>query len=217
VGVVHWRFEVIDEEGVLWPANPKNERHQRHVPTQFGIEVVPDEAAETPLCAVLTHCGMIPSCMLMRRSAFASTTGFNESTLFKEGLKDVDLFIRLALQTPIHRVPDVLTQYRRHDKQISADIRKMDRQYEKLLRRWRGLAVCGTYTSRRLQRAMLFAECRKPTSDRLYAAACEWKNGEYRVATRIWMAAVARYIWSLLPSRIAAPLYLKMRALAERG
>jgi len=215
VAAVHWRFDVIDEEGDALPTHFKNTWHRRHVPTRFGVRILPDEAAETPLSAVITHCGMIPSCILMRQSAFANTTGFNEPALFTSGLSDVNLFIQLALEASIHRVPDALSQYRVHDSQVTADIQKMDRQYEKLLRRWRGMALRGAHQSRDLQRALLFAECRKPTSDRLYAAACEWEDGAYGTATRVWVGAIVRYLWSLLPSRVAAPLYLKMRALVE--
>lgn len=215
VAAVHWRFDVIDEEGDALPTHFKNTWHRRHVPTRFGVRTLPDEAAETPLSAVLTHCGMIPSCILIRQSAFANTTGFNESSLLAPGLSDVDLFIQLALEASIHRVPGALSQYRVHDSQVTADIQKMDRQYEKLLRRWRGMASRKAQRSRDLQRALLFAECRKPTSDRLYAAACEWRKGTYGTAARVWMGAVTRYLWSVLPSRVAAPLYLKMRAVAE--
>ncbi|MFP4228272.1 MAG: glycosyltransferase [Salinivenus sp.] len=214
VGAVHWRFEVVDEKGAVLPEHFKNQWHRRHVPSRLGVKVLPDKAAETPLRAVITHCGMIPSCMLIRPSVFESTAGFNTSAEFASGLKDVDLFIQLALQAPIHRVPAVGSQYRVHDDQVTADIQKMDQQYEKLLRRWRGMAFRTPYGGARLQRALLFAECRKPTADRLYAAACEWRNGAYGTAARVWTGAVARYLWSLLPSRIAAPLYLKMRALA---
>ncbi len=216
VAVVHWRFDVVDVKGGALPTHFKNEWHRRHVPSRFGVEVLPEQAPETPLPAVLTHCGMIPSCMLMRQSAFAATTGFNESTL-REGLSDVDLFVQLALQVSIHRVPDALTHYRVHDRQVTADIRKMDRQYEKLLRRWRWKALREERGNRDLQRALLFAECRKPTADRLYAAASEWRKGAYRTAGRVWVGAVARYLWSLLPSRGAAPLYLNIRAWAERA
>ena len=213
VAAVHWRFEVVDGAGVRLPTHFKNEWHRRHVPTRFGVEVLPDEAADTPLEAVITHCGMIPSCMLMRASAFLATGGFNE--LGEEaGLADVDLFIQLALQAPIQRIPETLTQYRVHDDQITADIPHMDRQYEKLLRRWRGIARRNG-RNESLEQALLFAECRKPLSDRLYAAASEWRQGAYSVAARIWGAAVARYLWSLLPSRLAAPLYLRGRSWVE--
>jgi glycosyltransferase involved in cell wall biosynthesis len=215
VVAVHWRFEVVDDEGTELPTHYKSHWHRRHVPTRFGVRVLPDEAAETPLSAVITHCGMIPSCMLMRQSAFAITEGFSESTLMAAGLSDVDLFIQLALQAPIHRVPDVLTQYRVHENQFTANGQKMNRQYEKLLRRWREIAS-GGHGHSRLQRALLFAECRKLTSDWLGAAAHEWKNGNYLTAARLWTITVARYLWSLLPSCIAAPLYLKMRTLIER-
>jgi glycosyltransferase involved in cell wall biosynthesis len=215
VAAVHWRFEVVDETGTPLPGHFKNEWHRRHVPTRFGVQVLPDTAPETPLRAVITHCGMIPSCMLMRQSAFADTAGFNESTL-EAGLSDVDLFIRLALRAPIHRVPVTLSQYRVHANQVTADIRKMDRQYERLLRRWRRRALRDAPKSKRLQRALLFAECRKPTSDRLYAAASEWRVGAYGTAVRVWVGAVGRYLWSLLPSRVAAPLYLKLRAVIEQ-
>lgn len=213
-GAVHWRFEVVDEAGNVRPAHFKNRWHRRHVPTRFGVRVLPDAAPEIPLHAVITHCGMIPACVLMRREVFANTTGFNESALFSSGLKDVNLFIQIALQTTIHRIPTVLTQYRAHENQVTADIRQMDRQYEELLRLWRRRALHTPYEDLRLQRALLFAECRKPTSDRLYAAACEWKQGAYPAAIRIWMAAVVRHLWSLLPGRVAAPLYLKLRSVA---
>ncbi|MFO8099792.1 MAG: glycosyltransferase [Salinibacter sp.] len=215
VGAVHWWFEVVDEEGRALPTHFKNRWHRRHVPTRFGVRVLPDDAAETPLRAILTHCGMIPSCMLVRQSSFASTEGFNDSALFAAGLSDLDLFIQLALRAPIHRVPAVLSKYRAHDDQVTADIKTMDRQYEKLLRRWRGIAMNKQEGGTRLRRALLFAECRKPTADRVSAAACEWGQGAYGTAARVWGGAIVRYLWSLLPSRIAAPLYLKLRAWAE--
>lgn len=216
VGLVHWRFEVVDENGQPLPDHFKNGWHRRYVPTRFGMRVLPDDTAETPLDAVVTHCGMIPSCMLIRRSVFARTDGFNDTALLSDGLKDVDLYIQMALEAPIHRLQETLSQYRVHESQVTSDIRQMDRQYEKLLWRWRRIARNKRMNNRRLKEALLFAECRKPTSIRLHAAACEWEKGRYKAATRIWTAAVARYLWSLLPNRVAAPLYLEMRSHIEQ-
>ncbi|MES3629554.1 MAG: glycosyltransferase [Longimonas sp.] len=216
VGVVHWRFEVVDKSGQPLPGHFKNGWHRRYVPTRFGVRVLPDDAAETPLNAILTHCGMIPSCMLIRQSVFARTDGFNDTALLSDGLKDVDLYIQMALEAPIHRLPATLSRYRVHESQVTSDIQQMDRQYEKLLWRWRRIARGKCADNRRLKEALLFAECRKPTSIRLHAAACEWEKGRYKAATRIWTAAVVRYLWSLLPNRVAAPLYLEMRAHIEQ-
>jgi GT2 family glycosyltransferase len=212
VGMVYWQFEIIDEEGKLIPDHFKNKWGQRHVPTTLGTAILPDHVAETPLESVLTHCGMIPSCILIRRSVFEGTDGFNDTPQFRKGLGDVDLFIQMTLAAPVHRIPLTLTQYRAHSDQITADIKQFDLQYRRLLERWRTLArEVPPSTRNRIERALLFAECRKPLEIRLHAAASMWKAGSYITAIRIWLAAFARHLWSLLPSRFAAPTYLKLR------
>lgn len=212
VGMVYWRFEVIDEEGEVIPDHFKNRWGRRHVATTLDTAILPDQVAETPLESVLTHCGMIPSCILMRRSVFEGTHGFNDTPQFRKGLGDVDLFIQMTLAAPVHRIPLTLTQYRAHSEQITSDIKQMDLQYRRLLKRWRRLAREASPSIRkRIERALLFAECRKPLEIRLHAAASMWKAGSYITAIRIWLAAFARYLWSLLPSRFAAPTYLKVR------
>lgn len=216
VGAVHWRFEVIDENGQPLPNHFKNKWHRRSVPTRFGTYVLPDDVAQTPLSAVLTHCGMIPSCMLIRQSIFAQTDGFNETALLSDGLSDVDLYIQMALETQMHRLPATLSRYRTHDAQVTSDIQQFDRQYEKLLWRWRRIARNERMNDTHLKEALLFAECRKPTRIRLHAAACEARKGRYKAAIRIWTATVARYLWSLLPNRVAAPLYLELRSQIEQ-
>lgn len=212
VGAVFWLFEIINESGELVPNHYKNDWDRRHVASKFGTAVLPDHVPDTPLQSVITHCGMVPSCTLFRRSVFEVTEGFNESNTFRKGLNDLDLYIQVALNAPVHRIPHTLTQYRTHSGQITADISQMDRQYEKLLKRWRTLARHASSGSRvQIQQALLFAECRKPLGDRLHAAAAEWKQGSFTTAIRVWLAAVVRYMWSLLPARLAAPAYLKVR------
>lgn len=106
------RLRYIDAEGepVLDP--PPDDRSAR---ARFGRRTIPDDAVLTPLEAIWSNYWAIPSCCVVRRSAFLATRGWDQTLCPPANrftAEDKDLTIQLALQGEIHRLPERLVVYR---------------------------------------------------------------------------------------------------------
>ncbi len=135
LSMVHGRVTFIDEAGRALPGTPG--MHPRYARDRWGVRVLPDTELETPFASILALAGIIPSCSMMRRSAFISAGRWDEA--FGQGFEDTDLFLRLALQGPIHQIPERLVRHRRHPAQSSEAPGRHDAQIIKLHARWRDL------------------------------------------------------------------------------
>jgi glycosyltransferase involved in cell wall biosynthesis len=109
----------------------------RYDATLLRLRAVPDRALATPPLAVFSGAA-IPSVSLVRRSAFEREGGFDPGLGQPE--EDADLFSRIALRAPVHRLPVRLVEYRRHPGQASGDGGRMKAQRRKLIRKWQHLA-----------------------------------------------------------------------------
>jgi glycosyltransferase involved in cell wall biosynthesis len=93
----------IDTDQVRWAATP------------FGRRRLADDEADTPLEALWAHFRAMPSACLLRRSAFAQTSGW-DSALCRPAApfqaEDKDMAIQLALVGPVHRLRETTLQYR---------------------------------------------------------------------------------------------------------
>lgn len=67
---------------------------------------------------LLGPCIITPGLVLLRRSAFEATEGFDESPVMR-GHEDYALWLRLALKGPFVYSPDTLVSYRRHPQQTT--------------------------------------------------------------------------------------------------
>jgi glycosyltransferase involved in cell wall biosynthesis len=94
---------VFEQSDIRWAWSP------------FGRRAVSDDSWVTPLDAIWARYCAIPSCCLMRRSAFAATQGWDSALCPPAAIftaEDKDMVIQLALQGEIHRVPERLVTYR---------------------------------------------------------------------------------------------------------
>ena len=106
------RLRYVNADGVPLVDPPSDHRWAW---TRFGRQSIPDDAAVTPLEAIWSKFWAIPSCCLIRRSAFAATMGWDRAlcppaTVFTA--EDKDMAIQLALQGELHRLPERLVAYR---------------------------------------------------------------------------------------------------------
>lgn len=82
---------------------------------------------------LLRGCGLVPSTMVVRRSAVAAAGGFNARYRFSG---DWDLWLRLARDVgAFERVESVLVSYRRHDANESLKYKQLLTEGEEILRR----------------------------------------------------------------------------------
>jgi glycosyltransferase involved in cell wall biosynthesis len=106
------RLHYIDKDG---SQPPEVRSDVRWAQTPFGRRRIPEDLSVTPLEAIWARYCAIPSCCLIRRSAFAATQGWDTAlcppaAIF--GAEDKDMVIQLALHGEIHRVPQRLVTYR---------------------------------------------------------------------------------------------------------
>jgi GT2 family glycosyltransferase len=137
LSMVHSLAQFVDDRGEVLSGTPG--MHPRYVAAGLRVRALSDSTLETPFESILALAGIIPSCSLIRRSAFEAVGGWDES--FGQGFEDTDLFLRLALQGPIHQIPDRLVRHRRHPGQSSEEPGRHDSQIIKLHRRWRDLGL----------------------------------------------------------------------------
>ena len=126
VGVAYCRFLLIDKDG-------NRTAHTWDIRFRAGILKVgrlPEAEPETPFETLLMWGGILPSNAVIRRSLFDSVGGGFDPNYFND---DTDLFMRLGLVAPIHRVNQPLLLYRRHAAQMSGDADQTSRSLDHLL------------------------------------------------------------------------------------
>ena len=132
----------------------------------------------------------------MRRSTYERTTGFDES--MGHVYEDADLFLRMALQAPVHYLPDPLVRYRRHANQSTRCADHVFAQERKLRQKWRNLSGLTADQRRIVEAAWRFYEGRLVPADGLTAAMTHLRRLELISAARFVGGALKRYARSLL-------------------
>jgi glycosyltransferase involved in cell wall biosynthesis len=149
---VHCLTTLIDERGDelvdVPPLAP------RLVPDGSGVRTLPNTEATTPFDAVLALAGIIPSAVMIRRTALQVAGGYDEG--FGQGFEDTDLMLRLALIAPLGFVAEPLVRYRRHAACSSSVPGRHERQWEKLEARWRDVSGRSYSESALITRAWRF-------------------------------------------------------------
>jgi glycosyltransferase involved in cell wall biosynthesis len=105
----------------------------RYALTRVGIRPVPDHVYATPVLALLEG-QATPSTSLIRCREVEREEGFDED-LGQPG-EDSDLFARIGLTNPVHRLPERLLLYRRHPDQVTRESERMKRQTKRLIKKW---------------------------------------------------------------------------------
>jgi glycosyltransferase involved in cell wall biosynthesis len=133
VGVVYCDLDFIDAGGGRLPYRDWN---IRYVPTRFGLRSLPSSVRETPFAALFNLAAGQPSRMLMRRSTYLRTGGWDEG--FGQIYEDTDLLLRLALEAPVHYFDEPLLFQRLHATSATADAAQaFAAQEDRLYRLWR--------------------------------------------------------------------------------
>ena len=191
VGMVYCKPRFIDEKdavrdfsGLFGP---------RYVPQGFGVAALPETVAETPLLSIFTLCGLLPSLVLMRRSVYEQTGGWDEA--LGHIYEDTDLFLRMSLSSAVHYLPEPLLRYRRHPSQSTASLSSRDReatQQGKLYAKWNAVTDLPPEQQRKLDAARAFREGRMLPFTGLQAGTRHLKCGEWRDALRFYGGAARR-------------------------
>lgn len=192
VDMVYCGFHIIDSEG-----NPAADtslvKAQRYTARSFGLTKVPIDVPETTFVSLYLHwCGALPSGTLIRRTAYEATTGWDPA--FRRGAEDTDLFLQIALRSPVHFLPDVLLRYRRYQTQHSRNLTEASQGQEQLCRKWENMTGLTLQEQHAVRRAIL--------ARKAWYLPCLWwewgtdhvRNGETLEGIKCYARAVKRFI-----------------------
>ncbi len=172
----------------------------RCVATRYWVRTLPDSDPATPFESIFVVAAMLPSFTLVRRSAYLATPGWDVT--LGQGCEDTDLFLHLALQGPIHHLPDRLVRYRRHPDQASQVV-DLAVQYEKLFAKWLGLRDLGPTQRQLVLDANWFRTRRVVPARNIRSAWEQVRSGDLPRAARLLASAAVAYS----PRRPPATLY----------
>lgn len=136
VGLVHCAYRFMDAQD-NFINHPYNK--DRYVPHGIWLRKLPPDHPETPFISVFNLCPMISSISLMRRTVYEQVNGYDET--FGIHREDTDLFLRIALWSKIHYVPERLVRRRCHSNQDTTDSAEFRQraylQTQKLYAKWK--------------------------------------------------------------------------------
>jgi glycosyltransferase involved in cell wall biosynthesis len=159
VGVAYCSQVDIDERGqVLREPSIK----PRYVRAGRRIRMLEPDEHLTPLDALVSRFEAIPSTCMFRRSAYSNTDGWRKVGV----VEDKDMLMQIALVSPVHFVPEHLTQYRHHDAQ--RHLVEFYRSMRQLHDRWWNDDSLPPDERRAIREAISF--------DRRVAASLTWRN-----------------------------------------
>lgn len=186
VGVVYTGFVVIDEEGRRSPQGWDT----RYRTGTLRLRRIAAEEPDTPFETLLMWGGILPSNSLIRRSVYERVGGFDDRWLND----DTDLFMRLGLQAPVHRINRPLVSYRRHAGQMSADSTRTHAELDRLLAEKWMTAALPQRDRRRFERGMSLRTYGADALVGLSAAGSNARAGKYVTAGRFLAGAARRYL-----------------------
>lgn len=198
VGMVYCKPLCVDAEDRPLPEDAFGFAPRR-VPRGRGVAILPEAAGETPFAAIFTLCGLLPSLAVMRRSVYAETGGWDEA--LGHVYEDTDMFLRLALQSEVHFLPEPLLRYRRHPGQSTADGTSLEReasQQAKLYAKWDAVSGLPPAQQARLNEARAFRAGRLVPLSGLYTAREALRQGRWGEALRFGGGAIRRYAASFV-------------------
>ena len=193
-GLAFCDFEQIDEAGT-----PLREQWQteRHVPTSLWLRSLPDHVTSTPYPALVIGAIVIPSVVVMRRSAFEEAGPWDET--FGQPCEDTLLFLSVARRHACHYVPERLVGYRKHGQQSTASEDRLERQWGRLLGTLRAQAALLDRPERHaMAKTLDVLEYRMPAQRGLRAAARHLRRGQVAPALRFGCGAARLWLKSLL-------------------
>jgi GT2 family glycosyltransferase len=157
VGVVYSSCSFIDETGEpLVDTSYLDWWRERYALRGFKMAPLPPNDPVTPFESIFVAPNLLPSCTMIRRCAYEQTSGWDET--LGQPSEDTDLFLRLALSTAVHHLPDPLLRYRRHSVQSTAQQGRLNAQAIRLYAKWSALARTDTVNARTIDRAIRVRE-----------------------------------------------------------
>jgi GT2 family glycosyltransferase len=158
VGMVFCDALIIDAHGAPGREYP-NVPVERWAIRGRRAVLLPCGEADTPLESFLLHADVNPAVVVLRRSVFEEVGGFDEE--FQGWGEDLDLWVRIALRSHAHYIPERLVRYRIHDAsasfapELAAARSDADRRFETKWLECRGLSE---EERRRVQAALRFID-----------------------------------------------------------
>lgn len=131
VGLLACQFDEIDESGEFI----KKGLRSRWVPGWFLPRPLGEKEYETPFVSFFCATGQGPFA-LFRRTIFERTMGYDESLSHFSAHEDTDIFCQMALEAPVHCLPDRLYQKRTHIGQVTSVAWRIQGAYEVFRRKW---------------------------------------------------------------------------------
>jgi len=192
VGLAYCKHRCIDGNGNLLPLNFKTGFRSRYAPTRFWLREVSDFDPETPFESIFSLAGIVLSLSLIRRKIYEQTTGFDED--FGQLFEDTDLILNIALVSEVHYIDQPLVLYRKHSKQSTSDIDKLDRQERKLYLKWNKRAWPSSSQKEIIEKAYRFNQGRVIPYIGIKAGNRYLKEKEFKKAARFYIGAIKRYI-----------------------
>lgn len=206
-------YRIIDSNGL--PTGRSNTTPERVLPEGASFEGL----------VIENFCGNT-STVVCRREALRKAGAFDESLT---AIEDLDMWLRIASQRlgNVGLIPEVLTSYRIHGAQMTADWRNMRWNWERVLDRARALAPQRVASVERRARArsarymsyIAYARGEHEAARRLLLEA--WRTGPDTLMPdrRAWLttaAVAATFLPGSVHARLAASV-IQYRARRERG
>lgn len=192
-GIAFCRYQFINEHDA-WITTPPA---PRYIPTILGLRTLLVSEVRTPIASILSGASVYPSASLVRRAIYQMTTGWDE--VLGQHHEDLDLFLRIALKSQVHYVPQTLYRYRRYKGQSSgnhtaAEAERLQRQWEKFQDKWQNSRQMNRRQQKLLAACWRFREGRVIPAERIRAACALLKQGKIYHATRLYAGAALRYM-----------------------
>jgi glycosyltransferase involved in cell wall biosynthesis len=144
----------------------------RFVPTRFWTRQLPETEPRTPFVSIFCWTKMIEPMVLIRRTAYDQTRGWDMD--FGKGIGNIGegvyLFSEIALKWEVHYINKPLYYYRRYSGQMSSvSDAKMRMQADLILDKWRDRVRSGFEQSDKIRAAILFYRYRQSVYRRLHS------------------------------------------------
>ena len=196
-GIAFCDYSRIDESGRPLQAEP---RIPRYVPWGVGVRKLAASEPRTPLVSIVAGAPVLESISLLRRRTYQRTPGWSEA--LGQHHEGTELFVRMALLSEIHFVPQTLYRYRRCAGQASENVEKKLRQAHRVQEFLSDLSGIEPNDQRKVRAAMRFHHYRAGPLNGVVSGLKHARNGHFLKAARFVGGAAWRYVASFWPLQL---------------
>jgi GT2 family glycosyltransferase len=186
VGMVHCIPEPVSETGAPLVTDLRVTRWG------FGPRELEKNERVTPFESI--YClttWIIPSSAMIRASVLQEVGEYDEN--FGHNCEDTDVYLRIALKSCVHFIPEMLVCYRLRAGQASADAQLYNRQVSKLYDKWLNARSLSKSERKLVQQSEHFRLNCLPVAQGFWYAKRFWCSGKYLQAFRFWQGAMRRW------------------------